>query len=54
MKWLTILLLVVENMSDNLKNLLIEANQLLDEIEITIENMFRCAMASNLSKVGSQ
>ena len=40
--------------SDNLKKLLIEANQLLDEIEITIENMFKCAMASNLSKVGSQ
>ena len=54
MKWLTILLLMVENMSDNLKNLLIEANQLLDEIEITIENMFKCAVASNLSKVGSQ
>ena len=41
-------------MSDNLKNLLIEANQLLDEIEITIENMFKCAMASNISKVNSQ
>ena len=54
MKWLTILLLMVENMSDNLKNLLIEANQLLDEIEITIENMFKCAMSSNISKVDSQ
>ena len=54
MKWLNILLLVVENMNDNFKNLLIEANQLLDEIEITIENMFKCAMASNLSKVNSQ
>ena len=39
-------------MSDNMKNLLIEANQLLDEINI--ENMFKCAMASNLSKVNSQ
>ena len=41
-------------MSDNLKSLLIETNQLLDEIEITIENMFKCAMESNLSKVNSQ
>ena len=41
-------------MCDNLKNILIEVNQLLDEIEITIENMFKCAMASNLSKVNSQ
>ena len=41
-------------MNDNFKNLLIEANQLLDEIEITIENMFKCAMTSNLSKVNSQ
>ena len=41
-------------MNDNFKNLLIEANQLLDEIEITIENMFNCAMVSNLSKVNSQ
>ena len=41
-------------MSDNLKSLLIEANQLLDEIEITIENMLKCAMESNLSKVNSQ
>ena len=41
-------------MSDNLKNLLIEANQLLDEIETTIENMFKCVMVSNLSKVNSQ
>ena len=41
-------------MNDNLKNLLIEANQLLDEIEITIENMFKCTMVSNLSKVNSQ
>ena len=39
-------------MSDNMKNLLIEANQLLDEI--TIENMLKCAMESNLSKVNSQ
>ena len=37
-----------------MKNLLIEANQLLDEIEITIENMFKCAMESNLSKVNSK
>ena len=41
-------------MNDNFKNLLIEVNQLLDEIEIAIENMFKCAMASNLSKVNSQ
>ena len=41
-------------MNDNFKNLLIEANQLLDEIEITIENMFKRAMVSNLSKVYSQ
>ena len=41
-------------MNDNFKNLLIEVSQLLDEIEITIENMFKCAMASNLSKVNSQ
>ena len=41
-------------MNDNFKNLLIEANQLLDEIEITIESMFKCAMNSNLSKVNSQ
>lgn len=41
-------------MNDNLKSLLIEANQLLDEIDITIENMFKCAMESNLSKVNSQ
>ena len=41
-------------MNDNFKNLLIEANQLLDEIETTIGNMFKCAMASNLSKVNSQ
>ncbi len=41
-------------MNDNFKNLLIEANQLLDEIEITIENMFKRAMVSNLSKVNSQ
>ena len=41
-------------MNDTFKNLLIEANQLLDEIEITIENMFKRAMVSNLSKVNSQ
>ena len=41
-------------MNDNFKNLLIEANRLLDEIDIIIENMFKCAMASNLSKVNSQ
>ena len=41
-------------MNDNLKSLLIEANQLLDEIDITIENMFKCAMESNLSKVNSK
>ena len=41
-------------MNDNFKNLLIEVNQLLDEIEITIENMFKRAMVSNLSKVNSQ
>lgn len=41
-------------MNDNLKSLLIEANQLLDEIDITIENMLKCAMESNLSKVNSQ
>ena len=41
-------------MNDNFKNLLIEANQLLDEIEITVENMFKRAMVSNLSKVNSQ
>ena len=41
-------------MNDNFKSLLIEANQLLDEIDITIENMFKCAMESNLSKVNSK
>ena len=41
-------------MTNNLKNILLEANRLLDEIEITIESMFKCAMNSNLSEVNSQ